>query len=80
MLPGKIIKVLGFKNYKDKCLWCRKFFFKRHSNQLLERSLPIIDCSVEDRISHPLESASGKQNLPISNGESNNNNNNNDKF
>ena len=77
-LPGEIVEVLGLKNYKVKVFDVGYFVWKRHSSQLLERSLPISDCSVEDKIenkvNHPLESASVMLDLPISNGESNNNN------
>ena len=60
--------------YKVKVFDTGYFVLKRHSSQLLERSLPINDCNVEDKISYPLESASVMLDLPISNGGSNNNN------
>ena len=42
-LPGEIIEVLGFKNYKVKVYDNGHFIWRRHISQLIPRSLPLDD-------------------------------------
>ena len=47
-LPGKVVEVLGFKNYKVKVYDFGEFVWKRHCSQLIPRQLPIVDVEGQD--------------------------------